>query len=154
MNIYEYYRANPDASVKDFIDYVKTCEDDSRAKENERQKKCEDWYKSLAGRYFIFDFNGCSFCAVKVDSWPSNEFKNKYDCYDIDTRYQGMYFESRDVNRYWFNNPYEKPYTGRGSTKCKEITKEQYESIAEKAKQIKNFVETTINSVVKENNLI
>ena len=152
--IYKYYATHPNASIGDYLDYVKSCEADTREKENERQKNCTDWYKALAGRYFILDFNGNSFCAVKVDSWPSTEFKNRYDCYNINLRYKGMYFESRDINRYWFNNPYERPYIGRGTNKCKEITKEQYDSIVEKAKQIKEFVETTINTVVRENNLI
>lgn len=149
INIFEYYKTHPDASIKDYLDYVNEYREKEQKEREEKIKNCENWYKALAGRYFVFDFNGCSFCAVKVDKWPSNEFRNKYDCYNIDTRCQGIVFENRDINRYWFNNPYERDYTGRGSTKCKEITKEQFDFIAENANNIKSFVETTINSVIK-----
>jgi hypothetical protein len=149
INIFEYYKTHPDASIKDYLDYVNEYREKEQKEREEKIKNCEEWYKALAGRYFVFDFNGCSFCAVKVDKWPSNEFRNKYDCYNIDARRQGIVFENRDINRYWFNNPYERDYTGRDSTKCKEITKEQFDFIAENANNIKSFVETTINSVVK-----
>lgn len=138
----EYLKLNPNASLKDWGDYLTSCEEATKQYENEQYKKCEDFYKELEGRYFIINFNGASFCIIKVDKWPSNQYVNKYDCYNIynDSYKSSIEFERRNINRYWFNNPYEKKYYGSGSTKCKEITKEEYDDIVDKAKKIKEII--------------
>lgn len=141
-NVKEYLKLHPDASLKDYVDYTISSEKEYEEKENERYKNCEDWYKGLEGRYFIINFNGSSFCVIKVDKWPSTPFSNIYDCYNIYLQYNGINFEQREVNRFWFNNPYEKNFYGRGATKCKEITKEEYEDIANKSKKIKEILES------------
>lgn len=138
--INEYLKLHPDASLKDWCDYVTVCEEEQTKERQEQYKKCEDWYKALEGRYFIINFNGSTFCAVKVDKWPSNQYENKYDCYNIYLQYNGICFEKRSINRAWFNNPYEKEYWTKGTNGCKEITAEDFDNIAYKAMQIKETI--------------
>jgi len=138
-----YYKNHPKALVEEYLQYVKEENERKKAIENERYNNCIDWYKNLEGRYFIIDFNGTSFLAVYVDRWPSNEFNNKYQCYAISTdKYSIIDENGREVNRYWFKNPYEKPYHGQNFGSCKEITKEEFEYIAKKCVEVKNIVES------------
>ena len=139
-----YYNTHPDATIKEFIDFVKEETRRKNEAERERSEKCTNWYKELAGRYFIINFNGSSFLAIYVDHWPSNEFNNKYQCYGISIKdsYCISNQNGREVNRYWFKNPYEKPYYGRNEGSCKEITKEEFDDIANKYSQIKDIVES------------
>ena len=138
--INEYGKLYPNASLKDWCDYVAVCEEEQAKERQEKYKKCEDWYKALEGRYFIINFNGSSFCAFKVDRWPSNQYENKYDCYNIYLQYNGICFEKRSINRAWFNNPYEKEYWTKSINGCKEITAEEFDNIAYKAMQIKEII--------------
>jgi hypothetical protein len=138
-----YYQSHPDATIKEFIDYTKEQDRRRQEAETERYNNCIDWYKNLEGRYFIINFNGTSFLAVYVDRWPSTEFNNKYQSYGISTdKYSIINEKGRDINRYWFKNPYEKPYFGQNDGSCKEITKEEFEDIAKKCIEIKNIVES------------
>ena len=138
-----YYRSHPDATIKEFIDYTKEQDRRKQEAENERYNNCIDWYKNLEGRYFIINFNGTSYLAVYVDRWPSTEFNNKYQSYGISTdKYSIIDEKGREINRYWFKNPYEKPYCGQNNGSCKEITKEEFEDIAKKCIEIKNIVES------------
>ena len=140
-NVNEYLKLHPDASLKDWCDYMRSYEEEQAKERKEQYKKCEEWYKALEGRYFIINFNGGSFCAIKVDKWPSHPYENKYDCYNINLQYNGIWFERRNVNRLWFCNPYESDYyVGKGINACKEITEEEFDNIAYKAKQFKETI--------------
>jgi hypothetical protein len=139
--INEYLKLHPDASLKDWADYIKSSEEEEFKERKERYKKCEEWYKTLEGRYFIINFNGASFCAVKIDKWPSSTYGNTYDCYNINLQYNGIWFEKRPINRLWFDNPYESEYySGKGVSGYKEITEEDFDNIAYKAKQFKETI--------------
>ena len=107
---------------------------DEKNKEKEREDNCEDWYKELEGKYIIIDFNGSSFIAFYINKYPYTKFDNKYDCYEIyyvnDKIYEIRFVKNRRVNRYWFDNPFEKKQYGPKGCKCwKEISKEDFEEI-------------------------
>lgn len=140
--INQYLTANPNASLKDWCDYVTACDEEQSKNLQDQHQKCEDWYKTLKDRYFIINFNGSSFCAVKVDKWPSNLYVNKYDCYNIysDSNKSSIEFEHRDINRSWFNNPYENICFKNGTKGIKEITEEEFNDIANKAEQFKEIL--------------
>ena len=139
--VFEYYQANPNDSIKDYIEYVNNCKKEERCKEEERSKKCIEWYKSLEGRYFLITFHGCSHIVLKVTKWPNTEFKNSYLCYNIHYNPNSIIKEeNRDVNRYWFKNPYEKPYYGQNEGSCKEISEDSYNEIVEKCSKIEEII--------------
>lgn len=135
-----YYQYHPDATIKEYLEYEALKEKEKKDAELERQNKCLEWYKALEGRYFLICFNSNAYMAVKVTKWPDTEFKNKYICYNIGLNPNNIIKEeNRDVNRYWFKNPYEKPYFGQNEGSCKEISEEKYNEIVEKCARIEEI---------------
>ena len=139
-----YFNSHPDATIKEYLDYVKAKDIEKKEYESEREKNRIEWYKALEGRCFIITFHSRAHIVLKVTEWPNAEFKNKYLCYNIyiDPNYI-IKEENREVNRYWFKNPYEKPYYGQNEGSCKEISEEMYNEIVEKCEK----VEEIINSI-------
>jgi len=142
--VFEYYQTNPNDSIKDYIEYINNCRKEEQCKEEERLKNRNEWYKSLEGRCFLISFHSNAHIVLKVTKWPDTEFKNPYLCYNIYHNPTNIIKEeNRDVNRYWFKNPYEKPYHGQNEGSCKEISEETYNEIVEKCAR----VEEIINSI-------
>lgn len=142
--VFEYYQTNPNDSIKDYIEYVNNCKKEEQCKEEERLKNRNEWYKSLEGRCFLISFHSNAHMVLKVTKWPNTEFKNPYLCYNIYYNPNRIIKEeNRDVNRYWFKNPYEKPYYGQNEGSCREISEETYNEIVEKCAK----VEEIINSI-------
>ena len=138
-----YYQNNPDATLKDYLDYEAAQRKEVADKEQERHDKCMQWYKDLEGRCFAINFNGNVFMVLKVTKWPNTEFRNKYTCYHISLNPAHISKEdSCDVNRYWFNNPYEVPHVGQNMNKCAEIPEEVYNEIVSKCEQIKSITDS------------
>lgn len=137
-----YYRNHPKALVEEYLQYVKEEKERKYAEEKERYNNCIEWYKNLNGRYFIITFNRSSFIALYVDKWPSSEFNTSYTCYNISLDSYSICKTERKINRYWFKNPYEKPYSGQDVGECKEITKEEFDSIVDKCNIIENLVKS------------
>lgn len=139
-----YYKDHPNSTLKEFLDYVKEQDRIKFDLESENYYKKMDWYKNLEGRYFMINFNSNLFLVLYVDHWPNSEFRNKYLCYNISI--SDSYItkqDERNVNRYWFHNPYETLNYGQNDCcNCKEITKEEFDSIIEKSSQIKEIVES------------
>lgn len=142
--VFEYYQMNPNDSIKDYIEYVNNCKKGEQCKEEERFKNCNEWYKALEGRCFLISFHSNAHIVLKVTKWPNTEFKNQYLCYNIYYNPNSIIKEeNRFVNRYWFKNPYEKPYHGQNEGSCREISEESYNEIIEKYSKI----EETFNSI-------
>ena len=138
--VFEYYQTNPNDSIKDYIEYVNNYKKEERCKEEERLKNCNEWYKALEGRCFLISFHSNAHIVLKVTKWPNTEFKNQYLCYNIYYNPNSISKENRDVNRYWFKNPYEKPYHGQNEGSCREISEESYNEIVEKCSKIEEIV--------------
>lgn len=136
VDIEIFYRSNPDATLKDYFDACKKADEEIR-KNNELKN---NWYKELANRYFIINFNGASFCVVKVDKWPDTNYENLYLCYNVNINAKTIEKEKRKVNRYWFNNPFEN--SGLSCNKCKEISEDEFNKIAEAYEQIEKLVDS------------
>ena len=138
--VFEYYKTNPNDSIKDYIEYTNNCRKEEQCKEEERLKKRDEWYKSLEGRCFLISFHSNAHIVLKVTKWPNTEFKNPYLCYNISYNPNRISKqENRDVNRYWFKNPYEKPYYGQNEGSCREISEESYNEIVEKYARVEEI---------------
>jgi hypothetical protein len=140
--VFEYYQMNPNDSIKDYIEYVNNCKKEEQCKEEERFKNCNEWYKALEGRCFLISFHSNAHIVLKVTKWPNTEFKNQYLCYNIYYNPNSISKENRDVNRYWFKNPYEKPYHGQDEGSCREISEESYNEIVEKCSKIEEITKS------------
>ena len=130
----KYLSKYPDTTIKNYLKRLEDLEIDEKNGEKERKAKCEDWYKELEGKYIIIDFNGSSFIVFYINTYPNTEFDNKYDCYEIyyanGKIYEIRFIKNRCINRYWFDNPFEKKQYGAKGCKCwKEISKEDFEEI-------------------------
>jgi hypothetical protein len=136
VNIEIFYKSNPDAKLKDYFDACEKADEEIR-KNNELKN---NWYKELANRYFIINFNGFSFCAVKVDKWPDTNYENLYLCYNINSDEKTIVKENRKINRYWFNNPFEN--SALTNTKCTEISEDEFNSIAKIYEQVKDLTDS------------
>lgn len=140
LTMEDYARVHPNVTLEEYVEHVKNIEKALENEEIERQHNILNWYKELEGRYFVINFNGNAFIALYVNKWPDLQYDNEYDCYEILLRESKLYLEKRSINRQWFCNPYE--YNDK-YTKCYEITKEEFESIKEKASKVKE----TVNSI-------
>jgi len=139
--VFDYYQTNPNGSIKDYIEYVNNYKKEEQSKEEERLKNRNEWYKSLEGRCFLISFHSNAHIVLKVTKWPDTEFRNQYLCYNIYYNPNRIIKEeNRDVNRYWFKNPYEKPYYGQNEGSCKEISEETYNEIVEKYTRIEEII--------------
>lgn len=129
-NIEIYLKSHPDATIKEYLDYVKAKDNIERAKRAEQLNNKVQWYKDLIGRYFILNFNGCAYTVVHVDKMFSGDFATQFPVYNVYRSKDKVSIdkENRIVNKFWFNCPYEDPYYGKGSTKVKEITKEEFDN--------------------------
>lgn len=134
-----YLQHHPDATLKEYLEYEALKMKEKKDAELERHNKCIEWYKALEGRCFLITFHSNAHIVLKVTKWPETEFKNKYLCYNIYSDYI-VKEENRDVNRYWFKNPYEKPYYGQNEGSCKEISEDKYNEIAKKCAQIEEII--------------
>ena len=138
-----YYQNHPNATIKDYLDYLDTKKKEDFEKENNRNDLKIQWYKDLAGRFFILKFNERVYMVIYVDKYPSTEFKTKYTVYSINVEHNTIVKEdNREINRHWFKNPYEKPYWGQNEGECIEITKEVYKDIVNKYNICHDFVKS------------
>jgi len=137
-----YFKSHPDATIKEYLDYVKAKDIEKKKSKDEREKNRIEWYKALEGKCFLITFHSNAHIVLKVTKWPKTEFQNEYLCYNIYSDYI-VKEDNRNVNRYWFKNPYEKPYYGQNEGSCREISEESYNEIAEKCAK----VEEIINSI-------
>lgn len=125
-----YLSANPNITVAEYLDIFNKRQKADQEKRDEKLNNRAQWYKGLVGRYFIIDFNTCSYCVVHVDKMFAGDLTKQFPVYNI-YRSKDKYSidkESTLVNKLWFDCPYEDEYYGKGSIKVKEITKEEFDN--------------------------
>lgn len=128
--IEQYLQSNPDASLKEYQDYVK---EQTRIDSNnafETLRKCHEWYAQLANRYFMINFNGTSFRMVYIDKpmkYKSGERYLTY-CIILDDETCSIERTSMYLNPEWFACPYDLS-SGKGVEEVREMTKDEYDTI-------------------------
>ena len=142
-DLINYLSIHPNDKLFDYVNFLKEQEDITRNERKELLHNRLEWYKALVGRYFIIDFNGCSYCVVYIDKLFTNDITTKFLTYDIyrSSVQFSITKENRPINRFWLNCPYEDECFGKCTTKVKEITKEEfdkYTKIFESQKELFN----------------
>lgn len=106
----------------------------------EMSQEAREWYESLIGKYIVIDFNGKSYCFVKITKSILDENSRfvAYDFYiDKDNEDYRIQKETRELNYLWFKNPYWNlhiyNYSGEN---IKEIDKEQYDRVVKRFEEI------------------
>ena len=122
--------ANPNITLAEYLNQLNERQKIEREKRAEQLNNRVQWYKDLIGRYFIINFNGCAYSVVNVDKMFSSDLTTQFPVYNIYRSKDKFSIdkENRIINKLWFNCPYEDEYYGKGTTKVKEITKEEFEN--------------------------
>lgn len=117
-------------TVDELIEIIKAKEAKSREDEKERYENERRWFMELKGRYFLMNFNNYSYSVVHVVNEISGQMTKQptYNIHKSNDEFMIQY-ENRAINCCWYNNPYEKPYYGKGSLNVTEITEEQWNDI-------------------------
>lgn len=125
-----YLSANPNITVAEYLKIFNKRQKAEQEKHDEKLNNRDQWYKGLVGRYFIIDFNTCSYCVVNVDKMFTGDLTKQFPVYNIYRSKDKFSIdkESTLVNKLWFDCPYEDEYYGKGSIKVKEITKEEFDN--------------------------
>lgn len=125
-----YLLANPNITVAEYLEIFNKRQKAYQEKLNEQLSNRDKWYKGLVGRYFIIDFNTCSYRVVNVDKMFTGDLTKQFPVYNIYRSKDKFSIdkESTLVNKLWFDCPYEDEYYGKGSIKVKEITKEEFDN--------------------------
>lgn len=142
MNVKDYYRIHPDASLKE---YIEAEEEESKKRKKELEQLEENknkWYENLIGKYFILKFNfevtGFVYIDKSLFEQNSRNFDSGYTLYE---KYKSRdkisvsIEKHRHINPLWINNPY---ITYGQSDIAKEISKEEYDKIVE---EIEKFLQ-------------
>ena len=125
-----YLSANPNITVAEYLEIFNKRQKAYQEILDERLNNIAKWYNDLVGRYFIIDFNTCSYCVVNVDKMFTGDLTKQFPVYNIYRSKDKFSIdkESTLVNKLWFDCPYEDEYYGKGSIKVKEITKEEFDN--------------------------
>lgn len=125
-----YLSANPNITVAEYLKIFNKRQKAEQEKHDEKLNNRAQWYKGLVGRYFIIDFNTCSYRVVNVDKMFTGDLTKQFPVYNIYRSKDKFSIdkESTLVNKLWFDCPYEDEYYGKGSIKVKEITKEEFDN--------------------------
>lgn len=125
-----YLSANPNITVAEYLEIFNKRQKAYQEKLNEQLSNRDKWYKGLVGRYFIIDFNTCSYRVVNVDKMFTGDLTKQFPVYNIYRSKDKFSIdkESTLVNKLWFDCPYEDEYYDKGSIKVKEITKEEFDN--------------------------
>lgn len=121
---------NPNITVAEYLDIFNKRQKAYQEILDEQLNNRAKWYNDLVGRYFIIDFNTCSYCVVNVDKMFNSDLTKQFPVYNI-YRSQDKFSidkENRIVNKLWFDCPYEDEHYGKGSINVKEITKEEFDN--------------------------
>ena len=121
---------NPNITVAEYLDIFNKRQKAYQEILDERLNNRAKWYNDLVGRYFIIDFNTCSYCVVNVDKMFNSDLTKQFPVYNIYRSHDKFSIdkENRIVNKLWFDCPYDDEYYGKGSAKVKEITKEEFDN--------------------------
>lgn len=147
----QFLKLNPSATLKEYVDYVNEAKKTNLQLSIERQKKANEFYRNLNGRYFFIDFNGNSHIYIQV-------VVNQDDRLCAPKSYEVLYKSGRlikttidfdrSLNRLWFDCPYDDAYShysDKGVRQLKEITKVEFDSIVEKFETINNLIPYSSN---------
>lgn len=136
MTSKEYLNKHPEATLKEYLDYV---EAEDKAKNDaiaEREKKYKEWFESKIGSYFLIDFNGNSKMVFELAYSPNfgRSTKNlvaktSYEWFKDSINVKLSIEKNRHINALWLPNPYtNSPSLTLGVNKeVYELTKEEFD---------------------------
>lgn len=155
QDIEKFLDKNPNASLKEYYDYVNEHELKLKNNKNEKEKEMQKFMESLKNTYHIIKFNEKSIIVFKIGDAKftynyMTTIDSETDCYGIyslESRTVIEYEKYRQINLRWINLNL---FGYRNTLIHKQITKEEYneltENIKNQQKTIDNIFENTLKS--------
>lgn len=125
-----YSELYPDMTIKELVEKLQQEKKDADEKESIRQENEKKWFKDLVGKYVSINHNGVAFTIFFVDKEIS--YMTSFKVFNVyrDKDKFSIQQENREINKYWFDNPYLiKNYGDKANMKI--ITEEEYNKVKE-----------------------
>lgn len=137
-----YSELYPDMTIKELVKKLNQEKKDADEKERIRRDNEKKWFDNLIGKYVSINHNSVAFTIFFVDKEIS--YMTSFKVFNVyrDKDKISIQKEIRDINKYWFDNPYLiKNYGEKANMKI--ITEEEYNKIEKLYKtfnkQLKNL---------------
>lgn len=162
LSMNEYLDKNPNASLKDYIEYCENLRNASITKKKTIEENFNNWLKSKEGKWFFINFNDSSYMLCpytgqdmytkeKVLSMEFHRVNERPKTYDINITLD------RKINYLWLNglNPYSHEYLESyqrpsGCRWAKEVSDEFVKRIFERFNTtVSTFVDEVIDETAK-----
>lgn len=136
MTSKEYLNKHPEASLKEYLDYVAAEDKAKNDAITEREKKYKEWFESKIGSYFLVDFNGNSKMVFELAYRPNFGRSTKdlvaktaYEWFKDSVTVKLSTEKNRPVNELWLPNPHRNSpsWTLGGNKEVYELTKEEFD---------------------------
>ena len=131
LNLQRYSELYPYITIKELVEKLWQEKKDADEKERMRQENETKWFKDLVGKYVSINHNGVAFTIFFVDKEISCQMTS-FKVFNVycDKNKISIQEERRDINKYWFDNPYlVRNYGEKANTKI--ITEEEYNKVKE-----------------------
>lgn len=116
MEVLPYFRGlleeYPDMTLEEMFDYVECEEKQSKKKDDERKRMCNEWFKDLVGKKCIIDFkNGYSYLIFEITHVPPHSNYNESSVFEVYRIYKSkeeavVKKKKEGVMTSWFGCPF------------------------------------------------
>lgn len=108
-NIERFLAENPNASLREYFEYITNETNAKQQKKTDEEKLLEDWLKSQDGKWYYIDFNGNSKAFIKFSyQYKKSNGDKRFEEYSLnifdDGRTSYVQREKRGMNYRWLVN--------------------------------------------------
>ena len=162
LSMNEYLDKNPNATLKDYVDYCEKIRNDSVSKKNTIEANFNNWLKEQEGKWFFINFNDSSYLLCQYTGQDMYDNKNvlAMEFHRVNSTpktYDIKITLDRKINYLWLNglNPYSHEYLGSykrpsGCRWAKEVSDEFVNRIFDRFNTtVSTFVDEVIDETAK-----
>lgn len=159
LSVSAYLEHNPNATLKEYHEYVNKTQNDEHTRKSEAKKNFDDWLNSKIGKWFFVNFNDTSYMLCRYagsDRSKRNTMAIEFikDGYGNIATWKVQSTYERHINYMWLNdlNPYAKEHLphyshSSGVKWVKEVSQEFVDKIFNKFNMVSSFVNETLEEV-------
>lgn len=147
MTIEEYIEQNPNATVKEWLQFEKEYKNNEWAKQQEYARKKHSYYQEMLGKKYKIKFNDDRIIVFELTGRHGHYFA-KAPYYEICSDQKTILFmnSERNLNHIWLCNPYD-DHVGPRNIRIEEITEDQFNKVVEASNKIFEIVKETKDSI-------
>lgn len=159
LSVSAYLEHNPNATLKEYYEYVNKMQNDEHTRKCEAKKNFDAWLNSKIGKWFFVNFNDTSYMLCRyagTDMSKKNTVAIEFikDGYGNTTTWKVQSTYERHINYMWLNdlNPYAKEHlphysVSSGVRWVKEVSQEFVDKIFNRFNVVSSFVNETLEEV-------